>query len=79
MTMRPLDSGVEIPAHASVTLAPGGFHLMFIDLKAPLVEATDFPVTFTFEKAGSVDTFLHVKAIGARGPGDEEHGEDHTQ
>ena len=52
---------------------------MFIDLKAPLVEATDVPVTFTFEKAGSVDTVLHVKAIGARGPGDEEHGEDHTQ
>ena len=68
MTMRPLDGGLEIPPHATVTLAPGGFHLMFIDLKAPLVEGAEVPVTLTFEKAGSVDTFLHVKAIGAARP-----------
>ena len=79
MTMRPLDGGLEIPPHATVTLAPGGSHLMFIDLKAPLAEGAEMPVTLTFAKAGSVDTFLHVKAIGARGPGGEDHGQDHTQ
>lgn len=79
MTMRVIDDGVEIPAGGSVTLAPGGFHLMFIDLKAPLAEGGEMPVTLTFQKAGSVDTFLDVMAIGARGPGAKHHGEDHTQ
>ncbi len=79
MTMRPLDDGLEIPPRASVTLAPGGFHLMFVDPKHPLAEGEEMPVTLTFEKAGSVDTFLHVRAIGAKGPGGEAHDEDHTQ
>jgi periplasmic copper chaperone A len=68
MTMRPLADGLAIPAHDSVTLAPGGFHLMFINLKAPLAEGGKMPVTLTFEKAGTVETFLHIEPIGAPGP-----------
>src|SRR6185312_11383626 len=30
MTMRPLDDGLAIPPDATVTLAPGGDHFMFI-------------------------------------------------
>jgi copper(I)-binding protein len=75
MTMRPAGTGVEIPAGQTVALASGGFHIMFIGLKETLVEGGNVPVTLTFEKAGSFDTFLHVLAIGARGPeGNEEHG-----
>ncbi|HET7714537.1 MAG TPA: copper chaperone PCu(A)C [Bauldia sp.] len=74
MTMRPVDGGIEIPPNATVTLAPGGFHIMFIDLKAPLREGDDFPVTITFEKAGSIETFLHVKAIGAKDAGGDQGG-----
>jgi copper(I)-binding protein len=74
MKMRALPGGIEIPAGGTVTLAPGGLHLMFITLKAPLAEGGKLPVTLTFEKAGKVDTFLHVFAIGARGPGDHDHG-----
>jgi copper(I)-binding protein len=74
MIMRPAEAGVEIPAGQTVALAPGGFHIMFIDLKETLVEGGKVPVTLTFEKAGSIDTFLHVLAIGARGPeGDHPH------
>ena len=74
MTMRQAEAGVEIPAGATVALAPGGFHIMFIDLKETLVEGGKVPVTLTFEKAGSIGTFLHVLAIGARGPeGDHPH------
>lgn len=79
MTMRPLEAGVEIPAHATVTLAPGGLHLMFIDLKVRLTEGERMPVTLTFEKSGSIDTFLHVEAIGAKGPGGTAHSEGHMQ
>ena len=41
---------------------------MFIALKDTLVEGGEVPVTLTFEKAGSIDTFLHVLGLGARGP-----------
>ncbi|SDB28263.1 copper chaperone PCu(A)C [Bauldia litoralis] len=68
MTMRPLAEGVEVPANGTLVLAPGGFHLMFMKLQAPFVEGEEVPVTLTFEQAGSVDTFLHVMQIGARGP-----------
>ncbi len=74
MIMRQAEAGVEIPAGETVALAPGGFHIMFIDLKETLVEGGEVPVTLTFEKAGSIDTFLHVLSIGARGPeGDHPH------
>ncbi len=66
MTMKPAD-GIAIPAGESVTLAPGGFHLMFLGLMEPLVEGGEMPVTLSFEKAGSVETYLHVIAIGAMG------------
>ena len=36
MTMRPLDSGLTIEPGKTVTLAPGGYHLMMLDLKGPL-------------------------------------------
>jgi len=74
MIMRPAPGGIEIPAGGTVALAPGGFHIMFMDLKEPFVEGGKVPVTFTFEKAGSIDTFLHVLGLGARGPeGDHPH------
>jgi copper(I)-binding protein len=77
MKMRALANGIEIPAGGTVTLAPGGFHLMFITLKEPLKEGRKMPITLTFEKAGKVDTFLHVMAIGAKGPDADDAGGDH--
>lgn len=68
MTMRPVEGGIEIPAGGTVTLAPGGYHLMFIGPKEPLKAGGKLPVTLTFEKAGKVDTFLHILPIGSQGP-----------
>jgi periplasmic copper chaperone A len=75
MTMRAVEGGIEIPAGGSVTLAPGGYHLMFISLKDPLKEGGKLPVTLTFEKAGAVTTFLHILAVGAQGPGHDATGD----
>ena len=36
MTMHPVEGGIKIPAGETVTLAPGGYHLMFIKLKHDL-------------------------------------------
>ncbi len=63
--MRELEKGLEIPPGATVELKPGGFHLMFMGLKAPLKQATQVTVTLVFEKAGSIDVELTVEAMGA--------------
>jgi copper(I)-binding protein len=68
--MRPLEDGIVIPPGKTVTLAPEGLHVMFIDLKQPLKEGDELPVVLTFERIGRVETYLHVLAIGAKGPGD---------
>ena len=51
MTMRPIDS-LELPAGETVTLEPGGYHIMLIDLVAPLETGQEIEVTLTFESAG---------------------------
>ncbi|WEK52336.1 MAG: copper chaperone PCu(A)C [Candidatus Kaistia colombiensis] len=68
MTMRPAAEGVEIPAGGTLTLEPGGYHVMFIRPKAPFVQGESVPLTLTFAKAGSVDITLTVSPIGAAGP-----------
>ncbi len=53
MMMRKVDT-IEMPAGQTVALQPGGLHIMFIGLQAPLVEGDRFPLTLNFEKAGAV-------------------------
>ena len=55
----------DIPAGGSFTLAPGGAHLMLVDLKAPLKAGARVPLTLRFEKAGEVKVELEVRALGA--------------
>jgi uncharacterized protein YcnI/copper(I)-binding protein len=68
MKMNELPDGLVIPAGESVALAPGGFHLMFMDLTGPLVEGESVTVTLTFEKAGAVEVQLPVGSPAAKGP-----------
>jgi periplasmic copper chaperone A len=68
MTMRPVENGLTIEPGKSVKLAPGGYHLMMLDLKAPLKQGDKLPVTLEFEKAGKVAVTLDVQGVGAKGP-----------
>lgn len=68
MRMRELEKGLEIPAGATVMLKPGGYHIMFMGLKAPFAKDAKVPVTLVFEKAGSLDIVLDVEALGAAAP-----------
>jgi copper(I)-binding protein len=68
MRMREVEKGLEIPAGGSVTLAPGGFHLMMMGLKGPLKQGASVPVTLVFEKAGRVEVEMTVEAVGASHP-----------
>ena len=55
MKMRQIDGGIAIPAGKTIQLAPGGFHVMLIGLKAPLNADENYQVILTFEKAGRVE------------------------
>lgn len=73
MTMRPLDKGLPIEPGKTVKLAPGGYHLMLMDLKGPLKQGDKVPLTLEFEKAGKVTLSLDVQGVGAQAPGGADH------
>ncbi len=69
MSMRQLDGGVEIPANGEARFEPGGYHLMFKDLKRRTVKGDKIAGTLTFEKAGTVAVEFAVDAMGG-----DDHG-----
>jgi copper(I)-binding protein len=79
MTMRPLDKGLTIEPGKTVKLAPGGYHLMIMDLKGPLKQGEQVPVTLEFEKAGKVKVSLDVQGVGAQAPAGADHSGGHME
>jgi len=67
MRMRPLDQGLAIPAGGKVELKPGGYHVMFIGLKAPFKKGDVVKGTLVFEKAGKIPVDFQVEAMGDKG------------
>lgn len=72
MRMREL-SAIDVPAGQKVELKPGGLHIMFTGLKAPLKAGDKFPVKLRFEKAGEVTVTVNVEAVTAS-PASGSHG-----
>ena len=68
MTMRPLDDGLAIAPDTTVTLVPGGDHIMFIGLTAPFEEDQRIPVSLNFERVGKIETIFEIGSVGAKGP-----------
>ncbi|MEC9345796.1 MAG: copper chaperone PCu(A)C [Pseudomonadota bacterium] len=64
MMMRPVDR-IEVPAHSTVSLEPGGMHIMLIGLKRKLEDGERVPLVLVFEKAGRVAVELAVEKMGA--------------
>ena len=64
MRMRRLDA-IALPAATTVVLEPGGLHMMFVGLKAPLKAGESFPLKLRFERAGEVEVQVKVEAAGA--------------
>ena len=69
MRMRPVEGGIVVPAGGTADLAPGGLHVMFLGLKAPFKEGERFPLTLTFENAGSITVEVAVQGVASMGPG----------
>ncbi len=66
MKMRKVD-GFAVGSESSLVFAPGGNHIMLLDLKGPLKPKEKLPLTLTFEKAGAVTVTANVAPIGAQG------------
>jgi len=56
MKMRALSEGLDLPANQSVELKPGSYHLMLMDLKAPLMKDSSVALTLTFKDAKGKET-----------------------
>lgn len=61
MQMRRLDEGLSVPAGEQVALAPGGLHLMLMDLRAPLTEGDAVPIRFRFADGEVVELSVPVR------------------
>lgn len=61
---------LEVPANGSVTLAPGGLHLMLFGAERLFKAGETFMMTLTFEKAGD----LMVETKIAKVSGGMDHG-----
>lgn len=62
MRMREVTGGLDAPAGSVVTFGPGGLHLMFTGVTQPFAVGEEIPVTLTFEKAGTREIALPVRA-----------------
>jgi periplasmic copper chaperone A len=55
MVMRQIEGGFVIPAHGSLTLEPGGNHIMLMDLVAPLAAGDEATFTLTFSDGSTYE------------------------
>lgn len=72
MEMRKLD-GLDLPAHKTVKLTPGGFHIMLRNLKQPLKAGESIPLTLTVQEGNGTAAKVQVEAA-VRGLGDHTGG-----
>lgn len=73
MRMRHIKS-IPVPANGSVTLKPGGHHIMMMGLTKKLKNGEEFPLTLTFKNAGKVTVDVKIRHAGALGnPAGHDH------
>jgi copper(I)-binding protein len=58
--MHPVEA-IPVPAGGSVSLEPGGYHVMLIGLKEELQVGQTITLTLTFEKAGQITVQAEVR------------------
>ncbi len=54
-------ASVTVPANGSVELAPGGYHIMILQLAEPLVAGEDIPITLSFAEGEDVQVIAEVR------------------
>jgi periplasmic copper chaperone A len=64
---------IDLPGGAMTELKPGGLHVMFINLKEPLLSGSEVGVKLNFEDGSSTQLTLPVKKM------DPMHGQGHSK
>jgi copper(I)-binding protein len=79
MKMRAVPA-LDLPVGKKVELKPGAYHLMLMDLKAPLAKDSTVPLTLLFKDAKGVESRLELKLpvstvapAGAAAPAEHKH------
>lgn len=76
MTMRAVDK-IDLPAGKQVRLAPGGFHIMLMDLKQPVKNGETVPLKLTIEypdkKRESINVSAQVRGLGTAPDAHQHH------
>ena len=67
MRMRAVPA-LDLPAGAVVAMKPGGYHIMLMNLHAPLVAGQSFPLHLVFANGATADVTVPVEKLGAAGP-----------
>lgn len=76
--MSQLDGGLKIEAGKDAILEPGGTHLMYMDLKAPLVASETAQLTLVFSDGSSTEVPFEVRNFtGAKESYENHEGMDH--
>ena len=67
MSMSAVDA-IELPVGKKVELKPGGYHIMLMQLKGPIKEGDNVPLTLTFEDAKKQKRVVNTSAKGQNKP-----------
>ncbi|WP_210496366.1 DUF1775 domain-containing protein [Microvirga antarctica] len=73
MRMKQMTDGLTIKPGESVELKPGGFHLMFLDLREGLKDGQVLSGTLVFEKAGPIAVTYQVRGMSGEAAGAHAH------
>lgn len=69
MKMAEVKGGLALPAGKAVELKPGGYHIMLMDLKEPLMKDGTLALTLTFKDAKGAERKADVKLpVAMRAP-----------
>ena len=74
MRMRAVEGGLNLPAGKAVEFKPGGYHVMLMDLKAPVAKDTTLPLTLMFKDAKGVETKVELQVpVSTKAPAGKAH------
>lgn len=62
MTMRKKEGGLRVPSGETIIFSSEGLHLMFMELKEPLMKGDEHIVTLNFSPCGTIDISMTVTA-----------------
>ena len=61
--MREVETGIPVPAGGTVELAPGGYHIMLINLTGASAEGDTLALTLDFAQAGPMEVAVPIVGI----------------